>query len=113
MKIWWKDEDWDIGWYHLMFDDRELARLCYIPVKYSKWSENERKRWFNDGLYEAGYCLDGCSSSWVLKARTLDDAKKELKNYFVKYYQDGIENAKNRIKYCEEILKSLKEKRKK
>lgn len=109
MKIWWKDDDWDIGWYHLMFDDNEWARLCYIPVKYSKWSENERKRWFNDGLYEAGYCLDGCSSNWVLKAKTLEEAKKELKSYFVEYYQDGIENAKNRIKYCQEILKSLKE----
>ena len=108
MKVWWNDDDWDIGCYDLMFDDREWAYLHYIPVKYRHWSEHEIKRTFKDGVYEAGYCLDGCASRWVLKAKTLYEAKKELEQYFVEYYQDGIESAKGRIKRCEKILKALK-----
>lgn len=108
MKVWWNDEDWDIGVYDLMFDNVEWAHIYYIPVKYNHWAEHEIKRMFKDGLYEAGYCLDGCSCRWVLKAKTLDEAKEELEQYFIEYYQDAIEAVKSRIECCEKILKALK-----
>ena len=107
MKIWWENQDSNIGWYSLMLDDRELAYMCYIPIKYRNWTEKERKI-FKGGLFEVGYCLDGCSSNWVLKSKTLEEAKKEVQNYFIEYYKDRIKGAKNRIKYCENVLNALK-----
>lgn len=107
MKVWWNDEDWDIGFYDFMVDEVKLCSLYDILVKYRKWSENERKRTFKDGLYEAKYCLDGCSCNWVLKARTLEEAKKEIEQYFIEYYTEDIESAKRRIEYCEKILKAF------
>ena len=106
MKIWWQDEDSDIGWYSLMLDESELAYMCYIPIKYRNCTERERKI-FKGGLYEVGYCLDGCSSNWVLNAKTLEEAKKEVQDYFVEYYKNRIKAAKNRIKHCENVLNAL------
>ena len=107
MKVWWNDKDFDIGYYCLMVDETKLCSLRDILVKYRNWSEHERKRVFKDGLYEANYCLDGCACNWVLKARTLEEAKKEIEQYFIEYYTERIEGAKSRIKYCKKILEAF------
>lgn len=112
MKIYWDDTLAECGIYHLCINDKSLASIYDIRVKAEtniKLHDWERKKLLDEGNYEFSTCFDGFSHSHYTNAATLEEAKAEAIAWFINYYTKGIEQAKERIKYCEKMVKIFEE----
>ena len=104
----WDYGDEDIGVYDFYINGQEMCSIRDIKVYCHNLSEEEKKRRFQDGLYEFNACFDGCAWHNVMQAKTLAEAKAEAEAWFVDYYEKGIVSAENRIEFCKDMLESLR-----
>lgn len=94
-KYWWKDMP-DIGVYDFCYNESKDYDfwLRDIPVSYNDrcgWSEEERQRRFGGARFMFGGCANGVSYSDVLKAKSIDEAKREFESWYENYLDERVE----------------------
>lgn len=107
-KYWWKDDP-EIGTYD--FCCREDGRFCFyiddVAVRYNNrcgWTEEERQRRFKGAKFVLNGCADGESYSQLLKAETVEEAKKEFELWFEQYLVGKIERLSWALAFMKEEL---------
>ena len=100
--FWWNDDP-EIGSYKFCYIYNESENYDFyisevaVSFKYG-WTEEERQRRFKGAKFIFGGCADGWSfSDHLLKAETIEEAKREFEAWYEQYLSNRVENLKGAL----------------
>lgn len=96
-KYWWHDDP-EIGTYKLCYNESGDYQFYINEVAVNfvyGWTEEERQRRFKGAKFIFGGCAGGVSySNHLMKAETIEEAKKEFEAWYEQYLSSCVENLK-------------------
>lgn len=108
-KYWWRDIP-EIGCYEFCYDEDGNYDFTVeeVAVYYTYgWTEEKRQRRFKGAKFIFGGCSNGRSYDRILKAETIEDAKKEFEGWYEQYLSGRIEGLKKALAMAEEDYERL------
>lgn len=98
-KYWWRDTP-DGGFYEFCYNEKGSYDFTVyeVDVHYNYgWTEEKRQRRFKGAKFIFGGCSNGCSYDRILKAETIEDAKREFEGWYEQYLSSRIEGLKKAL----------------